>query len=240
MKTLNQINKTLSDFENKYGFTILEATQGSEAWFKLKLGVISASNASKVVAKKDSETRNTYMMELVAQICTGFQEELNSKYLDWGNQHEAAARSSYEFETGLTITQVPFVFIDDNHREGCSPDGIVSDKKGLEIKCPFNAVHYVKFLAENKIKPEYQWQYQHTLRVMDAEEWDFVQYHPGMKRNPLKILTVTRDEEMQKTLADAVPQFVSDMDKILERIGVKFGEQWLRAAEAQAVKASNF
>ncbi len=230
MKTLNQINTQLSEFEKQFGFPITDAKQGSDAWFNLKLGVLSASNASKIVAGKTTEGRNTYMSELVAQICTGDQEELNSKYLDWGNQYEAAARSCYEFSTGQNITQVPFVFKDGLYREGCSPDGIVNDKKGVEIKCPYNAVHYVKFALEDKIKPEYKWQCQFTLRVMDADEWDFTQYHPLMKASPIKTITVFRDEEMQKTLADAVPQFVSDMDKMLERLGIKFGDQWKRLA----------
>lgn len=228
MKTTAQINKLLNQFQDKYGVSVLGAKQGSEEWFNLKLGVISASNASKIIAKKDSDTRNSYMMELIAQICTGDQEEINSKYLDWGNQYEAAARSSYEFSSGYNVTQVPFVFKDESFREGCSPDGIVNESKGVEIKCPYNAVHYVKFLTEDKIKSEYAWQCQYTLRVMGANEWDFVQYHPMMKTSPIKTLTIGRDEEKQKTFDDAVPQFISDMDKVLEKIGVKFGDQWAR------------
>lgn len=228
MKTLAQINSSLQEFEQKFGVPVVEAQQGSAAWFNLKLGVISASNASKVVAKKDSETRATYMAELAAQVCTGDQEELNSKYLDWGNQYEAAARSSYEFSSGETITQIPFVYKDESYREGCSPDGIVNNKKGVEIKCPYNAVHYIKFLTEDKIKSEYQWQCQYTLRVMGADSWDFCQYHPNMKVSPLKVITIGRDEEKQKAFDDLVPAFIEDMDKMLAKIGVKFGDQWLR------------
>lgn len=228
MKSLQQINENLNLFQTKYGMSVHNAKQGSQEWFMLKLGVISASNAAKVVAKKDSETRLTYMSELVSQVCTGDQEEINSKYLDWGNQYESAARSSYEFQEGVLVTQVPFVFKDDKHREGCSPDGIVTNEKGVEIKCPYNPVHYIKFLTEDKIKSEYDWQTQYTLRVMDADEWDFVQYHPNMKKSPLKVLNVKRNDEKQKTFDDAVPQFISDMDKMLEKIGIKYGEQWKR------------
>jgi exodeoxyribonuclease (lambda-induced) len=228
MKNLTDVQKNLEAFEKKFGLPILGAQQGSAAWFSAKLGVISASNAAKAVAKKDSETRLTYMSELVAQVCTGLIEELNNRYVEWGNSHEDAARSHYEFSTGLTMVQLPFVFKDDNFREGCSPDGIVSDSKGAEIKCPFNSVHFVKFFTEDSIKPEYQWQYQYTMRIMECDEWDFVQYDPRMKKNPLKILTVKRDVEKQKTFDDLIPQFILDMDKMLEKIGIPFGEQWKR------------
>lgn len=226
MKTLAEINSMLEAFQTKYDLSVLGAQQGSAAWLQMKLGVISASNASKVVAKKDSETRATYMAELVAQVCTGLSEELNGRAIEWGNQQEPAARSSYEFATGNTIEQVPFVFKDDSFREGCSPDGIVNGTKGLEIKCPFNSVHFVKFLTEGKIKPDYVWQYQFCLRVMGADEWDFVQFDPRMKKSPLHIVTVTRDKEKQAVFDDMIPAFIADMDKMLAKIGIPFGAQW--------------
>ena len=226
MKSLNEIRENLKAFENQFGIPVLDSIQGSDAWFKLKLGVISASNASKVVAKKDSETRNTYMCQLVAQVCTGIMDEINGKALDWGKQTEDSARACYEFSTGATMTQLPFVYKDGLFREGCSPDGIVSPTKGVEIKCPFNTVNYIQFLANGHIKPEYVWQYQYTMRVMGAKEWDFVQYDPRMKTTPIKIVTISVDEEKQKTMDDAVPQFISDMDKMLEKIGIKFGDHW--------------
>lgn len=225
MKTLNQINQTLSLFESKYGIKVSEAGQGSAAWFKTKLGVLSASNASKIVAKAGSENRNTYMMELIAQICTGEQEEISSKFTDWGNQHEAAARSSYEFETGTDITQLPFVFKDESFREGCSPDGITLDK-AIEIKSPFSATNYVKFLISDFLKPEWSYQVQFQMRVMDCAIVDMCQYHPNMKKIPLAIKTIERDEKIQSTFNDSIPQFIYDMDKYLNKIGVSFGSQW--------------
>lgn len=226
MKTLQQINSILDAHQKKYGTPIAEIKQGSKEWLKLKLGVLSASKADCIVAKADSDKRATYMAELVAQVCTGDSEELVSKYLDWGKDHEDAARSSYEFSEGVIIQQVPFVYMDENHREGCSPDGIIGEYKGVEIKCPYNASHYIKFLTEDKIKPEYVWQYQFCMRVTGATRWDFVQYHPNMRVRPLKVLLVEIDEQKQKTFEDAVPQFISDMDKMLSKIGVNFGDQW--------------
>lgn len=226
MKTLVDINALLGEFEKQFGIKALGATQGSEVWRDIKLGVLSASNASKIVAKKDSETRATYMAELVAQVCTGFMEEVSSKAMEWGAAHEDAARASYEFDSGNGMAQVPFVFKDNNFREGCSPDGLTTATSGVEIKCPFNSVHYIKFIAEERIKPEYVWQNQFTLRVTGAESWDFGQYDPRMKIKPMHFITIGRDEEKQKALDDLVPQFIFDMDRLLAKIGIKFGAQW--------------
>jgi hypothetical protein len=226
MKSLSEIVKTLEEFEKTFGFSAVGAIQGSGVWFQLKLGVLSASNADCIVAGKTTDKRYTYMSSLVAQVCTGIMEEINSKYLEWGSSHEDAARSYYEFSTGHTVKQLPFVFKDGSFREGCSPDGIVTETKGVEIKCPYNSVHFIKFLSDNKIKGEYDWQTQYTLRVMDADEWDFVQYDPRMKTTPLHIITVKRDAEKQKQFDDLVPAFIEDMDKMLAKLGVKFGDQW--------------
>lgn len=228
MKSLKDVSRLYDAFQKKYGIAIADAQQGSTMWQILKLGVISASNVNKAVAKAGSETRNTYLAELCAQICTGTFDELNSKYLEWGHFHEDAARSYYEFSTGNEVKQLPFVFKDDSFRMGCSPDGIVNETKGVEIKCPFNAVHFVKFLVEDKIKTEYVWQYQYSLWVMDATHWDFVQYHPSMKKNPMKILTVEKDEKTFKIFDELIPQFIEDLDKMLLKAGFRFGEQWER------------
>lgn len=234
MKTLESINKSLEEFGNKFGLPVLGAQQGSAAWFQMKLGVISASNASKVVAKKDSETRLTYMADLAAQVCTGIMEEINSKHMEWGNAHEDAARSNYEFTTGYETTQVPFVFKDESFRVGCSPDSLImSELKGNEIKCPFNTANFIKFLTEDKLKSEYVWQNQFQMWVTDAKTWDAVQYDPRMKTKPMHIVTIERDEKAMATFADAVPQFIADLDKMLDRAGMTFGDHWLRLAQAK-------
>lgn len=231
MKSPDQISELLKNFEKKFGFKIHGHQPGSEVWFQAKLGVISASNAFKVVAKKDSETRHTYMCDLVAEVCTGVYEEINSRHMDWGRQHEDAARSYYEFSTGLSVTTLPFVFKDETYRIGCSPDGTVNEKKGAEIKCPWDTSNYIKFLVADSIKPEWKWQHNFTMWTMDAEEWDFCQYDPRMKKTPMSILTAKRDPEKIKVIEDMVPKFIEDMDLMLAQIGVGFGEQWRRLAD---------
>lgn len=227
MKTRAEINQILTAMKSKHGLDLFHALQGDDLWFQAKLGVLSASNASKIVAKADSETRATYMADLVAQVCTGLFEDINSKEMDWGKTHEDAARSSYEFSTGELVEQVPFVYMNEQFRVGCSPDGLIAGQnRGMEIKCPYKTANYVKFIAAEKIKPEWQWQNQFTMHVLDADSWDFGQYDPRMKYKPLHFITVERDAKMQATLADAIPQFISDMDKMLAKIGITFGEQW--------------
>lgn len=230
MKTLADIDALLAKFEKQYGIRAIGAEQGSHEWLQIKLGVVSASNISAALAKPGTETRLTYLAELVGQVCTSQIEEFNSKEMDWGKMNEAGARAGYEFQTGLVVQPVTFVFKDDTFRVGCSPDGIVTDKKGVEIKCPYKTANFIKFACAEKIKPEWYHQVQACIWILDSGEWDFGQNDPRMQVSPLKFVTIERDAEVMKRLDDEIPKFLEDMDKMLAQMGVTFGDQWKRIA----------
>lgn len=229
MKNLTNLEQQVKSFQDKFGVDIIKAEQGSLAWLQTRLGVITASEVHKAVAKLGTETRNTYMCQLVSEVATGFVEEINSKYLDWGKMHEAAARASYEFQNDCEIESVNFIFKDDTFREGASLDGFIKgSNKIIEIKCPYNPTNYIKFVVEDKIKAEYMWQYQFQMRVTGADVADFAQFDPRMNVTPFKAITVERDSEFQKKFDEMIPQFISDMDTMLEMVGISFGDQWKR------------
>lgn len=230
----NQIEKQIKSFQDSFGIDLLSAEQGSVAWLQSRLGVITASEVSKAVAKPGSETRNTYMCQLVAEVATGAIEEIHSKYLDWGKLYEPKARATYEFDHGVEIQQVGFLFKDDSFREGCSLDGFIKGQsKAVEIKCPYNPTNYIKFLVEDSIKADYKWQYQHQIRCAKVDVIDFVQFYDGMAINPYKALTVERDEEFQAKLDELIPAFIHDMDLMLKKIGIEYGHQWKRIAKSE-------
>ena len=203
------------------------ADQGSESWQSLKLGVLSGSNISRALAKKGTETRSTYMDELIGQIATRKFDEINAKSLDYGKVNEVAARAAFEFETGHKVQQVGFIYSGDDKRMGVSPDGIMpSLKKGLELKCPITAKVHVKFLRSEIMKPEYFYQVQFSLYVSQYETWDFASFNPSFKANMLKVLTVEKDPKTFERFDNELPEFLKEMDTELEKLGLKFGNQW--------------
>lgn len=237
MKTLADIDKTLREFEKQFGLQIRGAQQQSEPWFQTKLGVISSSAAQRAVSKRGTAKRNTYLCELIAEVCTGVIEEVNFKQMEWGNQHEDAARSSYEFSADVKFTPLTFVFKDNLFRAGCSTDGLITlpkhsaPSRPCSIKCPWDSANYIKFLVGEEVKSEWEWQNDFELWVLEAAEIDVAQYDPRMKTKPLHTVTVPRNPERQKRLNDAIPELIHDMDKMLAQIGVKFGDQWVRLAK---------
>ena len=170
MFNLDQYAKQIKSFQDKFGSDVILGEQGSEVWLKSRLGVITASEVSKAVAKVGTETRNTYLCQLVAEVAAGMVEEINSKYMEWGKINEGPARAAYEFANDCEIQEVGFLFKDDSFRGGASIDGfVVGQNRLVEIKSPYNPTNYIKFLMQDKIKPEYMWQYQYQMRVTGAE-----------------------------------------------------------------------
>lgn len=206
----------------------LQLEQGSIEWLQARLGVISASNISKVLAKKGTETRNGYMMELIGQIATREADEIFGKALDWGKANEAAARAAYEFDRSVKVEQVGFIYGPDK-RTGCSPDGMITKlNRGLEIKNPMTAKVHVDFLAMDKIKIEYMYQVQFSMWVTGFDQWDFCSYHPKFKvpGTMFKAITIERDPALMERFSNEVGEFVMEMDAILEHLQIKWGDQW--------------
>ena len=80
------------------GVNVYDIEQGSEEWLWHRAGVITASRAHDIIktgkAKGSySESRKAYMLELIAQVCTGQVPEQSSfKQAEWGHENEPLAR----------------------------------------------------------------------------------------------------------------------------------------------------
>lgn len=217
------LRNRLAAAESFLGFNPLEVEQGSDDWFTMRLGVCTASQAKKYVAKQGSATRQTYMNTLLAEVATGMPaEEVTAKAMAWGNEHEADARQAFEFATGLTVHQLPFVYRQTEsglQKEfGCSPDGITSDGGGLEIKCPFMSANHVDFIINKNIKDDYIWQVQFSLWVTGLPHWYFASYDPRMKTKVLDFVKVLPDPKKQQALSKAAEPWIADFREQLKLV----------------------
>lgn len=228
MSLYDQHIQRLTALTDTFGFNPAAVNQGTPDWLMLKLGVLSASNADKIVAKRDSVGRATYMASLISQICSCvIPEEMNFRAMEHGKLYEPIARDALSVALGFVeIKELPFMFMDDSLRVGVSPDGVF-DKTIVEIKCPHNGENFIKFSAFDDNKKEWRWQAQFQLFAGKADEHIFCQYEPRMVLcNNLHYIKTELIEADQKTLSDAVPQFAADLDAALNKLGVTFGDHW--------------
>lgn len=209
---------------------VLTIEQGTEAWLKARLGVLTASCAHDLMPNKTNGKRkaswDSYMIQLISEVCTGKGEEINAKALEWGRVNEVSARAAYEFEANEMILPGGFIYNLDK-RVGASPDGLVKGKnKGLELKCPFSSQTHIDFILNGAIKDAYVTQVQWSMWVTGFDEWAFASFDPRMKNRMVHIEVIKRDEEMMKMFNELAPKFIKEMDEKLKELGFVYGQQW--------------
>ena len=223
---ISSLRERLAKFNNLFEVDLCSIEQRSWHWHKMRLGVITASSISGVLAKTGSAARDGIMAELIAEIATGSPAEpVSAKTLQWGIDHEPAAIEAYSFMTGNVVEQIPFVYRDGDMRCGCSPDGVMDDFT-LEIKCPYMSRRHIELIVDGRMDKDYMAQTQFQMWVIGTNKVDFHSHDPRMLKHTDHIVTVERSDIFMKKFDDAIPQFIMEMDAKLERLGFKFGEQF--------------
>jgi len=189
---------------------IIECEQGAPEWLEARLACPSASSFAKLItsAGKASAQSDAYINQLVAERITGESTFFQiTDPMQRGMDLEPQARTAYEMESGNLVDQVGFLK-HDTLEAGASPDGLVGENGGLEIKCPMPHTH-VEYLRAGRLPTKYFQQVQGCLWISGRDWWDFMSYHPKME--PL-IVRVFREEVFIKALECAVIDAVREIE----------------------------
>lgn len=190
---------------------INDCEQGSPEWFRARLGIPTASEFSKIITGtgKASTQAGDYMNRLLAEWLAGEHLEAweGNQWTERGKELEEEARSYYEMTKNVDVVQVGFVT---NDIAGCSPDGLVGEDGGVEIKGPSPGVH-VSYLLADKLPTIHIPQIQGSMWILDRDWWDFISYHPVLDK---LVIRVHRDGKYISLLSKAVQNFT---DKMLEK-----------------------
>jgi putative phage-type endonuclease len=200
----------------------IDIQQRSQEWYTARLGKVTASRLSDVVAKiKTGEAagRAGYRAQLVAERLTGKpQESFQSQAMDWGTEAEPLARATYEARTGNLVDAVGFVTHPAIELAGASPDGFIGNDGLIEIKCPTTKTHIdtlVNQSVPSKYIPQMLWQMACTGR-----DWcDFVSFDPRMPINlQIFIHRVNRDDELISFYEKEVVKFLQEVDESIKKL----------------------
>jgi YqaJ-like viral recombinase domain len=196
---------------------VIACEQGTEAWYRARLGIPTASSFADVLAKGEGKTRRSYMLKLAGEILTGEPtENFMTPAMDRGKAMEDEARSMYAFMFNAEPERVGFVR---NGDKGCSPDSFLGPDGGLEIKTKRSDL-LLDVIIRDRIPPEHIPQCQGFLWVAEREWIDFVAYWP---RLPLFVKRAYRDEPYIKNLASEVARFNEELYATVEMIR-RYGE----------------
>jgi putative phage-type endonuclease len=202
--------------------------QRTDEWFQQRLGKVTASRISDVIAKTKtgvSTSRQNYLVQLVSERITGKKGDsfVNQAMLD-GIERESAARALYERTRGVSVTEVGFFDHPIIKNSGASPDGAVNaEEEGkyaglIEIKCPIETTHTNTLMSKSvpsKYIPQMQWQ----LACTGAKWVDFVSYNPNFPEElQLFVARVDRDDTYIGELEAEVVKFLDEVEQTIIKL----------------------
>ena len=202
--------------------------QRTDEWFQQRLGKVTASRISDVIAKTKtgvSTSRQNYLVQLVSERLTGKKGDsfVNQAMLD-GIERESAARELYMRTRGVSVTEVGFFDHPTIAMSGASPDGAVNaEEEGkyiglIEIKCPIETTHTNTLMSKSvpsKYIPQMQWQ----LACTNARWVDFVSYNPNFpEKLQLFVARVDRDDTYIGELEAEVIKFLDEVEQTIIKL----------------------
>jgi hypothetical protein len=218
-------------------FNCEDCPQGSDEWFRARMGLPTASQFATVMAKGkgggESKTRKAYMHKLAGEILTGEpMDSFSNHHTERGHEMEPEARDLYAFLRDCEPQLVGFIR---NGNKGASPDSLVDDDGAVEIKTKLPHLQ-IDCLLCGDVPPEHKAQCQGILWVAEREWIDFVSFWPNL---PLHVHREHRDEEYIAKIAAAVDQFNDELAAVVERVRAMGGDRQLLSQQlTQSLEAA--
>jgi hypothetical protein len=212
--------------------------QRSDGWFEQRAGKITGSMMHVVALprergkfksgpRKDQDrpqlkALTDYAHQLAAERLTGKPRvQAKGAALAWGRDVEPAAVAAYQAETGTIVTPCGFIEHPLHDFIGASPDFLVDDDGGGEVKSPESSEVHLETLLTG-LPPEHIEQIQGGLWVTGRKWWDFVSFHPDFPADlRLYVQRVERDEPFIAKLESACLELEADVQAILSTLNRK-------------------
>ena len=177
-----------------------------------RAGVVTASEIDALVTPlwkvRSGDGVQTYLYQKLAARVMGYTGETGSTFaMDQGNIIEKIAIPFWEAVHG-PVQRVGLVTTDDG-RCGCSPDALIGEDGGLEIKGP-QAPKHLQYLLAGELPPQYRPQVQFSLWVTRRAYWQFMSFSVHL---PPLIVRVEPDEKAFAAFDEATGDFLAELDK---------------------------
>ena len=191
--------------------------------YPARAGRITASRCADMMTRDRSrqpdsfgETARTYALELALQRLGYTPESVTTWQMEWGIEHEPAAREIYAENRGVNVEMPGYIAM--NEEVGCTPDGVMSEGI-LEIKCP-QWKNHAEFLMDPPGPTHQYWkQMQFQMMVTGADWCDFMTFHPdfpdGLKA---KVHRINRDEDYIELIRQRIPLFLDIINDYIKRL----------------------
>ena len=208
--------------------------QGSPEWQRIRLGMVTASRAGRLITPSKMEYSSSARSLIAELLVENMLHAIDPKeyadrdvpvmgpggmYMARGTDMEAEAVDWYEMHRMVDVSRVGFCESDDG-RSGCSPDGLVGEDGGLEVKCRSAVKHLETVLGFATVLGD-PGQAQFSLFVTGCEWWDVLAYNPALP----KVIERHRPiPQYQKAIGECLERFAVDFDKAEESLAAITGD----------------
>lgn len=146
--------------------------------------------------------------------------------LVYGKEQEPFAVECFQERTGLICEPTGFQVYTDH--AGGSPDRLIGDKEGLEVKCPSSdeQINYLMMTDHYDLKrcyAQYYWQCVSLMVFTNRERWHFCTFDPRMinekHRLTHMIIEASKVEEDMDAVGKAIEGAVEEKLKLINMLG---------------------
>lgn len=203
---------------------IIDCDQRSPEWVTARLGRLTASRASDMLATLkgggEGAGRRNLRAALVLERLTGKSQESGfvSAAMQAGIDREPDALLWYEAISGQIVQRTGFIAHDDL-LAGASLDGHIGDFEGLvEAKSPIPATH-LEYLRTGIVPKDYRDQVTHQLWITGAQWCDWCSFNPDFPESlRCKIVRILRDDAVIAEYEQKALAFLSEVDRDLAAV----------------------
>ena len=207
-------------------------------WLNDRLGYFTASQIHRLLVTERGgtgfgQTAMTYILEVVAEMLTGEgKPQVSSRSIEWGNDHEAEAMEAYIERTGRNVMYFgknnPVFFPINGVRAGGSPDGLIENKRVVELKCPYDTGNHIEYsiMSLDEFKKghrDYYAQVQLNMIATNVMLADFCSYDPRIidENCRLSILEVPFDKAFCDNMLERIRTASDILYGIYEKVKSK-------------------
>lgn len=197
---------------------IHDVEQGSGKWLALRLAIPTASEFDFLISPtwkiRTGEAPRSYLYQKICEKFMGaFADGGSSFAMGQGSIMEHEALPWFQFTHDMPVRRVGFCTTDDG-RIGCSPDGLIGEDGGIEIKCPTAQTH-LRYWVDGVLPKEHAAQVHGSMYVTGRKWWYFLSYS---RQFPAFLIRVERDDGIQQSIDEAVKGFLKEYDELYMRL----------------------
>ena len=199
--------------------TYSDTPQGTDIWLSERAGLITASNAKKMMAARSSSGYLGYVNDLWEERVYGYTPSNGyvSAAMTEGNEREPEARAALAWHLNRDIKEVGLATNSNYPGAGASLDGLINGRWGVEIK--------VRRPCHLKKWKDYIHQITFQMMICDLEAvyyWGYPKYMPNATTQPPPYLHIIERDEGK---IDAMRERYTEMNALINTLADKERER---------------